>query len=247
MSTTESLLRHSFVDSQRFSLPIYRAELAHPDEVLRVLAEAERAEAALLFIRCPCANIQIAQELERCGAVLMDTLVSYAARLDRSLPAGEPRAVVRAFEAGDLPVLRAGARAAFSGYAGHYHADARLEPAAATEGYVEWFERSTVDPKVRVLVAEWRGQPAGFLTLRRADASGAARIELNAVLPAAQGNGLYDALVKAALADCRAHREQRVQVSTQLSNIASQKVWVRNGFELEHAHYTFHYWLSGRR
>jgi hypothetical protein len=63
----------------------------------------------------------------------------------------------------------------------------------------------------------------------------------------AQGNGLYDALVKGALADCRVHGEQCVKVSTQLANLAPQKVWVRSGFELEQAHYTFHYWLSGKR
>lgn len=247
MSTTEALLRYSELDSSRFSVSIFRAELTQPAQVALALEEAERSGADLLFIRCPSSSVEVAQELERRGAELMDTLVLYACLVERALPAAPLRATVRAFQPADLAALAQVARAAFSGFAGHYHADPRLDAGKATEGYVEWFERSTRAAERSVLVAEWQAAPAGFLTLRRATAAAPACIELNAVAPAAQGNGLYDSLVKAALADCRAHQEQVVEVSTQLANVAPQKVWVRNGFEPKAAHYTFHYWPSGNR
>jgi hypothetical protein len=34
----------------------------------------------------------------------------------------------------------------------------------------------------------------------------------------------------------------RMVVSTQITNLAVQKVWVRQGFELTGSYYTFHLW-----
>jgi hypothetical protein len=37
---------------------------------------------------------------------------------------------------------------------------------------------------------------------------------------------------------------QQMLYSTQITNIAVQKVWVRLGAELDHAYYTFHKWFE---
>ena len=68
-------------------------------------------------------------------------------------------------------------------------------------------------------------------------------IVLNAVRPESQGHGLYPALVIAALHRSVELEAVRCIVSTQVGNVAAQKVWVRTGFEPSHAVHTFHLWL----
>jgi ribosomal protein S18 acetylase RimI-like enzyme len=242
--TTDPLARPSIPDTDRFGKRIYRAEVRELYEVGRLLAECAAAGAELLMVRCSAQRLDLAQELERAGAVLTDTLVYFqASTAGRPAVAAPAGLEVRSFEADDWPALEGAARSAFEHFGGHYHADSRLDANQATEGYVDWFRRSITDRDFRVLVAARAGLPLGFLTLRRAALERPAEIVLNAVSPAAQRQGVYDALVKAALVDCRSHDEARVITSTQLANVAPQKVWIRNGFEPFQAQYTFHHWF----
>jgi hypothetical protein len=42
----------------------------------------------------------------------------------------------------------------------------------------------------------------------------------------------------------RAQGASEVLISTQLANLAPQKVWSRAGLALDHALYTFHWWKA---
>jgi GNAT superfamily N-acetyltransferase len=197
----------------------------------------------MLIVRCPVGAAAAAHELERHGFHLMDTLVYFKGETAHFDGRVSSSAIpIRPFRQADLAPLERTAREAFTGFKGHYHADERLDPAAATEGYVERFLRSTRDPRFGILVAELEARPVGFLTLRRE--SDAAEIELNAVAPAAQGRGIYDAMVKAAGLAARTGGAAHLTVSTPISNVAPQRVWVRNGLNLEKAFYTFHGWFD---
>jgi len=63
------------------------------------------------------------------------------------------------------------------------------------------------------------------------------------VAPWAQGRGIYADLIRAGIEWCRARGQARMIVSTQITNLAVQKVWVRQGFEPSASYFTFHLWL----
>jgi hypothetical protein len=230
---------YSELDSRRFGKRIHRVLVEEPAQVEPAIAACRAEGAELVIARCPVATAATAQALERAGFALCDTLVYYAGPTARFVaPPSLPGVRIGAFSPSDLAPLEAVARAAFTDYAGHYHADPRLDRAAATEGYVEWFTSATRDPTMHVLVATLGHEPVGFLTLRRG-----AEIVLNGVAPAAQGRGIYDGLVKAAGFFACEQDDTELLVSTHLQNLAPQRVWVRNGLEPRRGFYTFHGWL----
>lgn len=237
--------RFSELDSRRFDGRIYRALVEDTVTAREAIDLARREGADMLIARCPVSVLSAAHELERAGFLLMDTLVYYAGSTDRF---GEPPVIpglhIRLYQESDRARLEAVASAAFTDYDGHYHADRRLDGRAATAGYVERLVLSTSNPSMIALVACLENNPVGFLTLRWGDGQEPADIDLNAVDPTVQRRGVYSALFKAAGHAARAHGEQTVTVSTNLSNLAPQKVWVRHGFEIQRAYYTFHGWFD---
>jgi GNAT superfamily N-acetyltransferase len=234
------------LDEARFGIRVARIhELT--SQVLDETLEFCRDHAVqMLIARSPSQDIRFVQQLEELGFRLMDTLVYYRRDLVY-LPIPEPQnaVVIRPVRAGEEAVVREVAAQSFQGYLGHYHADPRLDPAACDAAYISWAERSCLDRAVadEVLVAELDGYPVGFLTLRR-NTPEQAEIVLNGVLPAAQGRGVYRELVIQALRQAKAWEAHEIIVSTQIVNLAPQKVWVRLGFEPSRSYYTFHKWFE---
>lgn len=222
----------SDLDTARFGVRIGRATVTTLEQVDEV---AGCCDLAMAIVRCDAADLRLAQAIEDAGGRLCDTLVWFARQLDDLLP--WPDGVREATE-GDRGLLAGIAAAAFAGYGGHYHADPRLDRAAADATYADWARRSigTVD---RVWVAE----DAGFLTLRR-NGPDETEIVLNAVRPDRQRQGLYARLVRAALAWSDQAGAKRCIVSTQLSNVAVQRVWARLGFVPSSSLHTFHLWYG---
>jgi GNAT superfamily N-acetyltransferase len=206
--------------------------------VAAVLDEARALDAQLLVVRCATKDLGAAQALEREGAELMDTLVTYTRSLAEVPPRPDP--LVRLARDADAPIVAELARAAFAGYQGHYHADSRLDRHQCDEVYVDWALRSCTSRDVadEVLVAELDGRLVGFATLQGDEGV------LFGVSPDAQGRGIYRTLMIAGMQRCAARGSTRMIVSTQVTNIAVQKVWVRLGFEPSSSCHTFHKWLA---
>lgn len=229
-------LAASDVDSARFGVPIARSYAASPADVIAITTDARKSGVAMVIVRAPANDLAVAQAIENTGGRLCDTLVHYARSFDGPVP--EQTHPVRRARQEDIDAIGAIAAEAFAGYQGHYHADPRLDRAAADAGYVDWARRSIAD----ATVVEDAGRVAGFLTLERHGAD--TEIVLNAVRPDAQGQGLYTALVLGALHQSLTLEAQRCVVSTQVWNVRAQKVWIRMGFEPTHAVHTFHLWFD---
>jgi len=137
------------------------------------------------------------------------------------------------------------AKDAFRGYFGHYHADERLDRVKCDEIYESWAERSVLLREVAdvVLVAELDGAIVGFVTLRMNNPEEGEGL-LFGVSPLAQRRGIARLLIVGGMKWCVTHGASRITISTQLANVAVQKVWARVGFEFNHAYYTFHKWLD---
>ncbi len=175
----------------------------------------------------------------------MDTLIYYRRDLRRALPRKISPIPIRAARPEDEEEVRRIAAEAFRGYGGHYHADPRLDPMKADETYRDWAVRSCRGELAdEVLVAAGEGERlSGFITLRL---NGPEEVEggLFAVSPEARGRGVSRALIVEALRWCWQRGARHMLISTQITNIAVQKVWIRAGFEPSHAYYTFHIWFD---
>jgi GNAT superfamily N-acetyltransferase len=235
----------SEIDSSRFGIAVARAHVT-ADNLSRVLEFCAVEKIRLLIARCGTSELRVAQKLESLGSLLTDTLVYYSFDLlKRTIPEDFPRAVVRKIVPGDEVHVERVAAAAFQGYYGHYHADPNLDPKKCDEGYVSWAVRSCTSKQVatEVLVAEIDHSVVGFATLRLNSQEEGEGV-LFAVAPEAQGSGIYRSFMVGGMHWCKEQGVRRMVVSTQVTNVAVQKVWCRVGFEPAHSYYTFHKWFG---
>ena len=232
---------YSALDSERFGIRVFRARVDTVAAASDLMQFAPRADVDLLIVRCPVAAVATAQVLERAGCFLTDTLVYYRGPTGGFATAPTLSPCIRVCQAADRAALERVARASFAGFFGHYHADPRLDPAVATEGYVQWASSALDDASAVVLVSETEGLLSGFLTAKKLDAR-TWEILLTGVAPEFQRRGIYAALFREIGYRARLQGATEVLVSTQLANVAPQKVWTRAGLALDHALYTFHWW-----
>lgn len=246
MKLTQPSIRLSPLDTQRFGIRTARAFAGTVEDVSAILDFCAREDVDLLIVRCHADDLRTAHRLEQAGGRLMDTLIYYCRDLQGTpIPAEEPFVLIRSARPEDVEAVRRIAAEAFRGYRGHYHADPRLDPVNSDEAYVDWAVRSCRGELAdEVLVAaEEGGRLLGFVTLRLNDPK---EVEggLFAVSPEARGKGIARALIIEALRWCQRRKMARFLISTQITNIAAQKVWIRAGLEPSYAYYTFHVWFD---
>ncbi len=228
--------RHSELDSRRFGVRVWRADVANRTQAEALVAFVASGKADLVIARAPVTEHAAIALLEGVGFFLCDTLVWWSA--PAAAFGGRAAANVRDATAADAGAIRAIALESFRDYQSHYHADPRLDRALIAEGYAEWAGSAK-----NALVAEIADRVAGFLTWTMASPA-RGEIVLNAVAPSARRRGLYSALVAAAGARMAAAGAKEVAVSTQLANLAAQRTWARAGFLPAESFHTFHRWST---
>ena len=236
----------SAIDEARFGIRVARNHALTAETLEETLAFCREQAIDMLIARTPSQAIRFVQQLEALGFQLMDTLVYYRRDLTRTpIPEPQDAALIRPVRSGEEAAVRAIAAQAFQGYYGHYHADPRLDQAACDAAYISWAERSCLDRSVadEVLVAELDEQLVGFATLRRNTSTQGEGV-LFGVAPSAQGKGIYRSFIVHAMQWCLENGMNETVVSTQITNLAVQKVWVRLGFEPMQFYYTFHKWFT---
>lgn len=234
------------LEEARFGIRTARAPQVTRAELPSVLHFCRQQGVMLLIARCLVSDLPVAQEMERLGFRLMDTLVYQAYDVaSRPIPEDREQVPIRLLRPEDVAHIEPLAATVFRGYDGHYHADPRLDPAQCDAAYVSWAVRSCQSREVAddVLVAELDGRLVGFVTLRLNNPSDG-EIVVGGVTPEAQGRGIYRSFIVRGMEWCRSRGARRTLVSTQIQNTAVQRVWARLGFEPTHAYYTFHKWFD---
>lgn len=234
------------LESARFG--VVAARVRDPEASPAALdAAACRLGVQMLMTRVDCAAHSRIHALEASGFRLMDSLVHYERSLAEALPAISELEglVVRRVMPQDVSAVADVARAAFSNYIGHYHADPRINRAAADAAYVEWAETSAAQPSEmdRTVVVLSESRIAGFLMMRL-NSPDEVQITLNAVDPALQRRGLYTRLVSQASVEAREMGASRVVTSTQINNFPVQRAWIGLGFRPYRCCHTFHKWFG---
>jgi GNAT superfamily N-acetyltransferase len=240
----KDIVEMSAIDTARYGAEIARANDITRETLPNVLDFCHDQQVNMLIARCRTTDLPAAQEMERNGFLLMDTLVYYGFKYARTpIPEDVGKTPIRFKRSGDEAQVEAVARDAFQGYFGHYHADSRLSKEKADEAYVSWAVRSCVDTAVAddVLIAGDDGV-LGFATLRMNTPQEGEGV-LFGVAPAAQGRGIYRSFMIRAMQWVQEQGADTIVVSTQVTNIPVQKVWARLGFTMSHSFYTFHKWF----
>jgi len=244
----------SSVDEQRFGIRTARTTQVTLETLPVIIEFCHENDIHFLVSRCSTSDLAVAQEMERLGFLLMDTLVYYTRDLN-NIPAElippshqSGHIQVRTVFPEETEAVKRVAQRAFRDYLGHYHADARLDPVKCDETYADWALQSCRSKEVadEVLVALQDGGIKGFLTLQLRDPDLGEGI-LFGVDPETQGQGIGRLLMMHAIQWFLSRGIKQMQISTQIINLASQMVWAGLGFRLSHSFYTFHKWFDETR
>ncbi|MEO8612581.1 MAG: GNAT family N-acetyltransferase [Chloroflexota bacterium] len=244
--TDVSNIRLSAIDEERFGIQTARVESVTHDQLPAVDEFCRFNTVKFLIARCDAAELSTAQAMETQDFLLMDTLVYFARKIASApIPSTAEGISVRPVREDEAKSIGGLAARAFQDYGGHYHADSRLDRADCDAVYQSWAQRSCESRAVAdgVLVAELDGKIVGFTTLKIRNPD-EGEVPLYGVDPSIQGQGIGRALISGALRWFEAQNVAKMLISTQVTNVASQKVWVRLGFEPSHAYYTFHKWFD---
>jgi hypothetical protein len=235
----------SDVDGHHFGIRVARA-LVKPGALSDILEYCRSHSVTLLIARCLVSDLEAAQAMERERFILADTLLYYIINLPAtSAPEKDSNVSIRPLRLGEESIVTAIAKESFQGYAGHYHADQRLERAKCDEAYVSWIYNSCVSKDLtdEVLVAEFADKVIGFGSVRLNSAN-EGEFVLAGVLASARQHGAYRALLLGAIDWCTSKRAFHMVTSTQITNLVVQRVWTSAGLKLNQAYYTFHKWFD---
>jgi RimJ/RimL family protein N-acetyltransferase len=236
----------SALEEERFGIRTARAVGVTVENLHLVMDFCLNNQVVFLIARCSCTNIKAAQAMEREGFSLMDTLVYYVRDLTKTpIPRDLGKFPLRPIRPGEEEAVRTLAAESFQGYAGHYHADERLDRNKCDETYTSWAVRSCLFREVadEVLVADQGGTLVAFTTLRLNNPEEGEWV-LGGVSPSARGEGIYWSIIICGMEWGLAKGVKRMIISTQLTNVAVQTVWTRLEFVPSHTYYTFHKWFE---
>lgn len=184
----------------------------------------------------------------RCAEGSGFALVDIRLTLTRRIPlleeaAGVPQgSTIRSVQPTDLDLLRAIARDSYRD--SRFYFDGHFPVETCDRLYETWLEKSCRDSAGVVLVAEWQGHPAGYVTCEKVDVT-TGQIGLLGVDSSAQGVGLGRALVGAAISWFRSQAFNRAQVVTQGRNVRAQAVYQQCGFLSQSVQLWYHRWFNG--
>jgi GNAT superfamily N-acetyltransferase len=203
-------------------------------------------EVRFLIARSRADEVRVAQEMERRGFLLTETSVFLVRDLATTpVPPHEGDLTIRPFVPGEEPIVRAIAAESFHGYFGHYHADARLDPAKCDEAYADWAGRSCVSPEFAdaVFMAEAGGALVGFLTLKR-NGPEECQPMLSGIRRQSRQHGVYRLLIRRGLEWARSLGAVRSVAAVHVANVGVLRTLGRLGYEPAYGYYTFHKWFD---
>jgi ribosomal protein S18 acetylase RimI-like enzyme len=236
----------SAIDEERFGMTTARVSNVTLDGLSTIIDFCYKNNVVFLISRCLTSEIKVAQEMEKNGFRIMDTLVYYSFNLlSKPIPEDTNNVLIRPIRLGEENDAAKVSAEAFQGYHGHYHADDKLNRTKCDEAYMSWAYNSCIsrDYTNEVLVAEINRTIVGIHTLRMNNPDEGELI-LVCTSPKFQGHGIYKSFIIQGMRWCLERKAKTVILSTQTTNIAVQKVWVRLGFEPINSFYTFHKWFN---
>ncbi len=129
----------------------------------------------------------------------------------------------------------------FKEYQNHYFSNPFLDKEKIIEGYIEWAKNYSgiEEGKISWLIY-YENEIAGFATCSFNEQKKECEGVLYGVMPNFSGQGIYSDIIRFTQKYFKEKGYTRMLVSTQLQNIAVQKVWIREGFVIDYSYETYH-------
>jgi hypothetical protein len=236
----------SELDEMRFGVITAKMNFECDDNLNEVIDWCMEKNTKFLIVRISTEHINLVQEMERNDFMLTDTLVYFRnKKIEKTLinlPDGYSWRLANLNDADEVEIL---ATQTFVGYKGHYHADQNLAKKDCDLVYSSWAANSCKNKILAdAVILILKGQEiAAFATLKKVEDYMCEGV-LFGVAPNHQGKNLYSSLMDLAQQWALNNSFCQMSVSTQITNLAVQKVWCRQGFEPHKSFYTLHKWFS---
>ncbi|HJW09835.1 MAG TPA: bifunctional GNAT family N-acetyltransferase/hotdog fold thioesterase [Holophagaceae bacterium] len=224
-------------------MKVFRGTLEAVDgKALRAFLLKEEADVAI--IRTPGDGQGVAAQFERAGFPFLhaDVLVYYETDLQSLAPKAIRNTDLEFVLCDEVlqPALAELVKTIFSGYRNHYNANPFLPEAKILAGFQEWavdYGKPGVPGRCAWLVRRG-GTWVAFATC--SESGDTCEGVLYGVHPDHAGGGLYSDLIRFTQAHFKMRGFKLMKVSTQVHNLAVQKVWGREGFSLSQCLHTWH-------
>lgn len=234
---------YSEPDSKRFGIRVYRGTLddIHEEYLLKDILR-ERIDVAI--IRFPTVCYQKIGYLEKLGIpfLIADTLVYYSVDLTKYSPnpLRNTNLYFHSCTFMDVAIIDSLVSRIFTDYKNHYTSNPFLKKDSILDGYKEWARYYCDAEKHGRLswIVYQNDVPIAFLTCSFQENS--CEGILYGVIEEASGRGIYGDLIRFSQTYFKSRNFQIMKVSTQVNNIAVQKVWAREGFSPNISFFTVH-------
>ena len=234
---------YSELESKRFKAKIFRDKI-NDFKTKDLQQELIKNDADIAIIRLPSNKLYLLSKLDIIGFpyIVADTLVYYECKFNNYLPKAL-RNVELEFEKctsqhGNLIEELTGK--IFPNYISHYNSNPFLDKKLILDGYKEWARGYTATEGKVVFLVKKNGIDIGFATCSWDNDTKKCEGVLYGVLPEYSGGGVYSDIIRYTQEYFRKQGFEKMIVSTQTQNIAVQKVWNREGFELTESYNTIH-------
>ena len=242
--SNKDLLTYSDVESKRFGMRVFRGMMDEidSDQILSTLIEYE---VDLAILRIPASRQYQIPLLGEKGIpyIIADTLVYYAVDLTKYIPKPIKNRdlVFKKCSYEDIDTIKALVEVIFSSYTNHYTSNPYLKRKDILNGYKEWACNYVLEDDLHQTV--WLASNndmgnVGFATCNCNEGVGEG--VLNGVLPTAARHGIYTDIIRFYQDYIKNAGCSRMIIATQIQNIVVQRVWNREGFELDQAYITVH-------
>ncbi|MBL7754539.1 MAG: GNAT family N-acetyltransferase [Chitinophagaceae bacterium] len=233
---------YSESESNRFGLNVYRLNVSS-DTFENLEAEMLDLDVDILIIRIATNLLDNFNRiiLTEYSKIFTDTLVYYSKKLTRNLnyEVRNERFSWREAKTGDIPKIVDLVKSVFENYQNHYTANPVFKYSDILDGYTEWTLRHIESENKNFFLVEDINQLVGFACCSYKDAH-----ELEGVIFGVSndysGMGVYTDMIRYTQNYFSKEGFQNMVVSTQVQNQTVQRVWTKEGFQLDHSYFTFH-------
>ena len=233
-------------DTAFWGYRIARVKYRHltPESVRSVLTWCSKEKIDCLYLLATSNDTQTIQLAEETGFRVQDIRMSYIYKQFygvREKQIGD-HINLRYSRPEDLEPLLPIARTAYTGT--RFYNDPCFAVEQCSDLYGIWLRRSLLEDYAdQVIVAEIGGKVIGYVTCKLFSDSSCGKIDLVGVAKQARGQGIGEALINCALVWFMQQKAERVQVVTQGSNIAAQRLYQRCGFSIQSVQLWYHKWF----
>lgn len=234
---------YSESESRRFNARIFRDKIGEI-KVRDFQQNLIDNNVDIAIIRIPSEKLDLLSKLDIIGFpfIVADTLVYYDCKFDKY----EPQKIRNT----DIEFVKCNSNHSrlieeltgriFPNYTSHYNSNSILEKNLILEGYKEWASGYVNSEGKIAFLVKRNGEYIGFATCSWDNTTKSCEGVLYGVKSEHSGCGVYSDIIRFTQDYFKQLGFERMFVSTQIQNVAVQKVWAREGFSLLESYNTIH-------